>query len=193
MAEQQLNREDQALLAALFDELYDPLRQFASRLGMGSGKDLSSDRDIVMGAFKAAIEAWDQFGTWDGERQKAWLITVCRRQRVDEIRRQKCLRALLEQIWTADHKDQSPEHVAMNRLALARCAAVLRGMPTVRRDVATMALLLQMPTHEIAAELDMRPATVRVHLSYARRTLREQVGPYLPFHVDGGKTERRQA
>ncbi|MBY8846874.1 RNA polymerase sigma factor [Streptomyces sp. SP2-10] len=194
MAEQRLNPQDQRRLTALFDELYEPMRQFVSRLGKESGKDLSSDRDIVMGAFKAAIEAWQSFGTWDAQRQKAWLITVCRNKRVDEIRRQSCLRALVEQVWTADRPDESPEHVALNRLALARCVAVLRSMPPVRRDVATMAWLLQMPTSEIAVELGMRPGTVRVHLSHARRILREEVGPYLSFQVDGDdEPERRQA
>ncbi|MFJ7297866.1 RNA polymerase sigma factor [Streptomyces collinus] len=177
-------------MTALFDELYGPMRGFVARLREGSGLDPSSDRDIVMGTFKAALERWDQFGTWDEERQKAWLFTVCRNQRIDELRRHRRLRTVLEQVWDADDAmEHSPEKIAVDRIALAKCAAVLRDMPPKQRDVATMEWLLQMPRTEIAEVLGISLGSIRVHLCNARKTLREEVGPYLSFPINAGKDD----
>ncbi|MEV7068939.1 sigma-70 family RNA polymerase sigma factor [Streptomyces collinus] len=177
-------------MTALFDELYGPMRGFVARLSEGSGLDPSSDRDIVMGTFKAALERWDQFGTWDEERQKAWLFTVCRNQRIDELRRHRRLRTVLEQVWDADDAmEHSPEKIAVDRIALAKCAAVLRDMPPKQRDVATMEWLLQMPRTEIAEVLGISLGSIRVHLCNARKTLREEVGPYLSFPINAGKDD----
>ncbi|WP_327328754.1 sigma-70 family RNA polymerase sigma factor (plasmid) [Streptomyces sp. NBC_01210] len=190
MAAMRLRPEDQDRVTALFDELYEPMRRLLSRLREGSGSDPSSDRDIVMGAFEAAIENWDEFSTWDERHQRAWLFTVCRNHRIDELRRRRRLRELLAQVWVLDQTlEENPEQVALDRLALAKCAAVLRSMPRARREVATMEWLLQMPRDEIAKVLGMRPGTIRVHLSHARKTLREEVGPYLSFPVSAGNDD----
>ncbi|MEU5532190.1 sigma-70 family RNA polymerase sigma factor [Streptomyces sp. NPDC020362] len=182
-------------MTALFDELYEPLRRFLSRYGKESGTDLSSDRDIVMGAFRAAIEQWEDFGTLSEKHQEAWLFAVCRNHRIDELRRQGRLGALMEQKWALERTwQENPEQVVLDRLAVAKCVMVLNDMPPARRAVATMAWLLQMATKEIATELDMSPGNVRVHLCHARSALREQVGPYLSFPVkdrDDGRERRR--
>ena len=186
MTKQRLSLEEQAQVGALFKECYEPLYKFASWLPQGSGVGISSGRDLVMSAFQEAIEKWERIGAWDLERQRGWLLGVCRNQRRDELRRQARGHALSPQVWIMyESPAANPEQAALARIALDKCAAVLGSMPPKRREVATMAWLLLMPRDEIADVLGMSLGTVRVHLSHARKALEQEVGPYLPFPLNG--------
>ncbi|MEV5972272.1 sigma-70 family RNA polymerase sigma factor [Streptomyces sp. NPDC051921] len=178
-------------MTALFDACYEPLRRLASHLPQGSQAGISAPRDLVMSAFRAAIENWERVGTWDLERQRRWLWAVCRNQRTDELRRQGRARAVSSQVrMLYEVPAAPPEQAVLARLALDKCAAVIRGMPPKRREVARMAWLLLMPRDEIAEVLGMSAGSVRVHLSHARKALEHEVGPHLPFPLDGERSGR---
>ncbi|MEI5101794.1 sigma-70 family RNA polymerase sigma factor [Streptomyces sp. PmtG] len=186
MAGRRLSAADQARVTALFDACYEPLRRLASGLPEGSGVGVSSGRDLVMSAFRAAIENWERIASWDVERQRGWLWHVCRNQRIDELRRQGRFHAVTPQLCTPyESSAANPERTALARIALEKCADVVKRMPPKRREVATMAWLLLMPRDEIGEVLRMSPGTVRVHLYYARKTLQQEVGPHLPFPLRG--------
>ncbi|MGR4877887.1 RNA polymerase sigma factor [Streptomyces sp. LARHCF249] len=205
MDEQRLTPEDQARISALFDDQYDLLRRLASRLPRGTGEGVTPGRELVMEAFEAAIEKWEEIGSWETESQLKWLWVVCWRRRIDELRRQGRLRALVPRVAALSQTQAaSTEEIVLARLALEEVAAVINGMPEMRRAVAARALLLHMPPNEIADVLKMKQGTVRVHIAHARKQLREEAGVHLPFPLkgstnapdgedDGEAAERRRA
>ena len=59
----------------------------------------------------------------------------------------------------------------------AAVLAALRSLPLRQREVIALRVFLDMDTGEIAAQLGIAPATVRVHLARAIAALRQELSP----------------
>ncbi|MGI8450528.1 MAG: RNA polymerase sigma factor [Streptosporangiaceae bacterium] len=60
----------------------------------------------------------------------------------------------------------------------------LRNLPPRQREVIALRVFLDMDTDEIAAQLGIAPATVRVHLARATAALRQELSPARTQEVD---------
>jgi len=79
-----------------------------------------------------------------------------------------------------DHRQApSVEGVALSRIALDRCLEAINKMPPVQHRVAYLRWHEEWSTREIAHELGIAQATVRVHLMNVRNALRDEVGDEL--------------
>ena len=59
----------------------------------------------------------------------------------------------------------------------AAVLVALRSLPRRQREVIALRVFLDMDTGEIAAQLGIAPATVRVHLARATAALRQELRP----------------
>lgn len=66
----------------------------------------------------------------------------------------------------------------------AAVLAALRSLPLRQREVIALRVFLDMDTDEIAAQLGIAPATVRVHLARAIAALRQELSPARTQEVD---------
>jgi RNA polymerase sigma-70 factor, ECF subfamily len=170
---------DKAEVATLALELSAELFGRAMRL---TG-DWSQADDLVQDAFTAALAGWDRVGGWPRDRQLAWLTRVMMNKKIDAWRAERKGShpvAEVPDIWIAP----SAEAVALSRQALARCDAVISGMPAGRRKVAVLRWYCGWTTREIADWNGISPVTVRRQLMLALRQLNDEVRPEVPFFDD---------
>lgn len=170
---------DKAEVAALALELG---REIFGR-GMRLTGDWSQAEDLVQEAFTAALDAWDKVGGWPRERQLAWLTRVMMNKKIDEWRAER--RGSYPVAEVPDIRTvPSAESVVLDQQALARCDAVIAGMPAERRKVAFLRWYRRWTTREIAEWNGITQVTVRRHLMLALRQLNEEVRPEVPFIDD---------
>jgi RNA polymerase sigma-70 factor, ECF subfamily len=151
-----------------FDDIF--LRQFpviVRRLTPLCDGNRQEAEQIAQEAFLQAYRKWDQLR--DPERVFAWIWTIARRlcaHFVDEQIRMRGTRRFLQ----ADYFLADPVAEATARLSIV---AAIRRLPEKRQLIARLTLLEGLSVAEVASRLDMRPDNVRVHLSLARRQLRQ--------------------
>ena len=145
-------------------------------------RDVGLAEELAQDALVAALETWPREGV--PERQGAWLMTVARNGAFDRLRRDRALRARLEQIGL-DLEAQEAHHVPdfvdgldarrhdvvkddMLRLMFTACHPVL---PLDARVALTLKLLGGLQTAEIARAFLVPEATVAQRIVRAKRTL----------------------
>ncbi|MFJ7280990.1 RNA polymerase sigma factor [Kitasatospora sp. NPDC098663] len=151
--------------------------------------------DLVQQAFHEAALKWHEQGLGSSSLggQTAWLKTVCRRRHIDGLRRKigfDEMRIDVYEQYTADGHD--PAAVTVARAALDRCWAAIKAMPEAQRTVAVLAWRNGLDTAEIARDLGISQATVRVQLHRARLHRAREIGDDLPEAVDSAAAKKRR-
>ncbi|MFD0260649.1 RNA polymerase sigma factor [Kitasatospora indigofera] len=165
-------------VTALFRASYDEVLRYAQWL---SGNDEQA-KDLVQRAFHDGVKDWHRLDFLALDGQVAWLKRVCRNKHIDDLRRDGRFKELREALYARfSRSPRDPADMVVDRAAVEQCWKSIVSMPPVRRTVAVLVWRDQMETLEIAAELGISAATVRVHLHRARRQLERDVG--LPFEV----------
>jgi DNA-directed RNA polymerase specialized sigma24 family protein len=101
-----------------------------------------------------------------------------------------CLRAVLAVAGSPQQaEDQVAEAFARawrawRRVSRHPAPRALRSLPPRQREVIALRVFLDMDTGEIAAQLGIAPATVRVHLARATAALRRELSPARTQEVD---------
>lgn len=152
------------------------LFRYALRITNG---DQEEAEDLVQEAFEAAALNWPKLRKLPREAQRAWLRRVVRNKAIDRWRIGK--RIQLVEDLSDDREAPSAEHVALSRMALDRCLEAIRIMPPVQHRVAYLRWHEGWSTAEIARELGIAQATVRVQLMKARKKLVDAVGDNVVF------------
>jgi len=145
-------------------------------------RDVGLAEELAQDALVAALETWPREGV--PERPGAWLMTVARNGALDRLRRDRALRARLEQIGLdleAQEAHYVPDFVDgldarrhdvvkddMLRLMFTACHPVL---PLDARVALTLKLLGGLQTAEIARAFLVPEATVAQRIARAKRTL----------------------
>jgi RNA polymerase sigma-70 factor, ECF subfamily len=130
--------------------------------------------DVTQDAFVYAIERIDECR--EPSRFGAWLFQIVRHRSLNYLRDSKASRSVPVEDQPLPSRDPLPDREAEHSEIRERLLAALAQLP---EDRGTVLLLhdLEGWTHgEIAERLDLPPGTVRSHLHYARKKLRELLG-----------------
>jgi RNA polymerase sigma-70 factor, ECF subfamily len=141
--------------------------------------------DVVQEAFHEAAEDWGKVRRYDDEQRVAWLCRTATNIAIDHFRRNETARRKQPDVL---HRYQRPAAdtptEALTEAALDQCWKVIGQMPPQRHLVALLRWKCGYQNREIAKMLGIAEGTVSAHVSAARRALRSEAGPYLPFAAD---------
>ncbi|MEU9575100.1 sigma-70 family RNA polymerase sigma factor [Streptomyces massasporeus] len=177
MKQRRIPKETADQVTELFDREESGLMRFASVLTAGESAQAA---DLVQRTFMAAAMDWGTLGERDFAGQAAWLRRTCRNKWIDDLRRSSTMEDLLPHLARRyGFQAPDPADAAIARVVLDQCWRVIGALPPTRRQVALLHWQQGYSAAEIAELLEIQPSGVRKHISYARRTLQQRVGPYL--------------
>jgi len=121
--------------------------------------------EIAQEAFCRALRRWRQVARYD--RPGAWVRTVAIRLAVRRRHRQR-LEVELTDVAAGVHNDPDLSDDVLE--------TALRSLPGQQRAAVVLRYLCDLDIDSVAAALQCRPATARVHLHRARRALGDLLG-----------------
>jgi RNA polymerase sigma-70 factor, ECF subfamily len=146
--------------------------------------------DLVQDVFEAAAGTWETLRELEPAQQRAWLRTTLRYITTSDFRRRQQFRDKQPELYRRYcAAEADTEEQALSALALARAAAIIKGLPGNQKRIALMKWDDQMKGAEIAAELGCAEGTVAAQVHEIRRKLIEGLGPYYPFARDDEEGE----
>lgn len=168
-----LRSRDPDALASLYDQTVAKVLALASAMM----RDRADADELVCDVYE---RAWSRAETFDGSRGTvlAWLLTICRSQALDRLRRRRAQLRTRE----AYGREPSESTVAGPENALDRFQqghavhAALAALTPQRRRMIALAFFGGLSHQEIAAELGMPLGTVKSHLRRGLTELRERLG-----------------
>lgn len=164
--------------AEAFTPLVERHRRRVFRLAYGVLRNAEDAEDAAQEAFMKAYQALDRF---DASRPfGAWILAIASRTAIDRLRRRRTVAgkadgiAEYEGATRAPHAPSADDEASRNetRAALQVAFDSLGGR---MRAVLWLKDVEGYETEEVAATLDIDPATVRVHLFKARAKLRKML------------------
>lgn len=137
--------------------------------------EIAGAEDVCQEAFVHAIDRIDECR--DPARFAGWLRQIVRRRARNYLRHARVRRTVpLASDMGAD-PGESPAEAAVRSDLRDRLLGALARLPADRREVVLLHDLEGWTHREIAERMKLPPGTVRSHLHYARRRLRELLGP----------------
>jgi RNA polymerase sigma-70 factor (ECF subfamily) len=137
--------------------------------------DVDAAEDVCQDAFVYAIEKIDDCR--EPERFSAWLRQIVRSGARNQLRHQRVRRAEPLSPDTAARGDSPAAFVERSDLR-RRLLDALGTLTEMRREIVLLHDLEGWTHLEIAERLEMPPGTVRSHLHFARRALRELLADF---------------
>ncbi|MGD2067346.1 MAG: sigma-70 family RNA polymerase sigma factor [Gemmatimonadota bacterium] len=138
--------------------------------------------DAAQESFIVALERLDECRNPD--RFAGWLMTIVR-NRSRNLVRHETLRRTEAVPESASTRRAGPDRVTENRELGELLEEAIAELPEVQREIVLLHDLEGWKHREIAERLDLPPGTVRSHLHFARKALRETLGTTL-----GGESDR---
>jgi RNA polymerase sigma-70 factor, ECF subfamily len=172
---------DGALVAAArdgdadaFATLVHRYRRAAYSVALGVIGRHEDAEDAAQDAFLVALERLEECR--DLERFAGWFMTIVRTRSLNLIRRESL--RVGEPLPIQIGSDEPGPHRAAEQSQLrSRIQTALQELTEVQRQVVLLHDLEGWKHREIAERLEMPSGTVRSHLHFARRRLRELLGP----------------
>ncbi len=140
--------------------------------------------DAAQESFLVALERLDECR--DPERFAGWMMTIVRNRSRNLVRRES-LREMDQVPVSARSSVPTPERSAETTELRERLEEALSGLSEVQRQIVLLHDMEGWKHREIAGLLGLPAGTVRSHLHFARKTLREFLGDSLSAH----STKRR--
>ncbi len=153
-----------------FDEMYEAEWRAVVALGWTLTGSRSAAEELAQDAFLDAYRRWDHVGRLD--RPGAWVRRAVANRAVSHRRHLRVVESGAARLATAARVAQGAHDDASAPPATDPAFwAAVRGLPERQAQCVALHYLEDMAIDQIAALLDMRASTVRVHLSRGRRTL----------------------
>ncbi len=133
--------------------------------------DVAGAEDVCQDAFVYAIDRIDDCR--EPARFGAWLLQIVRNRSRNYIRDSKASRSSPIESHALASREPSPDAQAERAEMRARIMAAIRQLPEVRGTVLLLHDLEGWTHLEIAERLQLPPGTIRSHIHYARKRLRE--------------------
>lgn len=135
--------------------------------------DVAGAEDVAQDAVVYAIDRIDDLR--EPERFGGWLMQIVRNRSRNHVRDRKRHRHVSLDRASFHSGGPSPEREAERSDLRERLLGALAELPEVRREVLLLHDLEGWTHREIAERLGLPPGTVRSHLHYARRAMRERL------------------
>jgi RNA polymerase sigma-70 factor (ECF subfamily) len=159
--------------AQAFSEIVRRYRRAAYLVAWGITGSHEDAEDAAQESFLVAMDRLDECR--EPARFAGWFMTIVRNRAKNLLRREKVRES--ETITPAlASGDPGPERVTEQKLLRERLQDALRGLPPVQREVVLLHDLEGWKHREIAERLGMPSGTVRSHLHFARKALRDRLG-----------------
>jgi len=129
--------------------------------------------DAAQESFLVALERLDECRS--PERFAGWLMTIVRNRSRNLVRRE-VLRETDEVPAAASARTPTPEQETEASELRGRIEGALAGLPEVQRQIVLLHDLEGWKHREIADRIGLPSGTVRSHLHFARKSLREALG-----------------
>lgn len=175
---------------AMSGDVYATLR----RLTRG---DEQLSEDLVQETFRKAWERWDDLRDLTQEERGRWLTRVAVNTAISVFRRDERAREKMPMVWANYHPPEPDAHRdALTSIAIERFIALINDMPAKRGHVAFLYWRCGWTNSEIAKALGISRGGVTQHIGAARKTLRKELGPYVPFEpseTEGGAGHDQEA
>jgi RNA polymerase sigma factor (sigma-70 family) len=139
--------------------------------------------EVTQDALALTSQHWDEYRSWSQDRLRAFTFRVAQRRCVDVRRaagraQERLARLQVREAAVFDLGTDVEEHVV--QLDAAREAVrLLDELSPAAREMAILHLVWEVPAVEIAALLDVPPATVRKSIKRTRDRLRPRLTEYL--------------
>ena len=182
----------QEILPDYRDEIKDCFKSMSARVyatlcRLTRGDDQLAE-DVVRQTFRKAWEDWRTLRDLTEEERAGWLIQVAINTAVDVFRHNRTAREKMPEVWACYRPPESDAHrEALTSIAVEHFIEVINNMPDQRGRVAFLAWRCGWRNSEIAKALGITPGRVSQHIKRAGETLREELGPYVPFEPSGPK------
>jgi RNA polymerase sigma-70 factor, ECF subfamily len=160
--------------AEAFAELVRRYRRAAYSVALGVIGRHEDAEDAAQEAFLVALERLEECR--DLNRFAGWFMTIVRTRSLNLVRRES-LRVGEPLPLQIGSDDPGPHRAAEQSELRRRLRAALLELTEVQRQVVLLHDLEGWKHREIADRLDMPSGTVRSHLHFARRRLRELLSP----------------
>ena len=176
-----LSDDEQNRIRILWQENGSALVLYA-RKELGPSVSPDEAEDIVSEAFAQLMTHYERYGSRTDAQMKGLLFRIVRNLCMDAHRRRKRSSAVSSDAgFIPDEEkdsfelimDPSPEDLLISEENIRRMKAIFRSLSPALREVLEMKLNEEMTDGEIAQETGLQPVSVRVHLSRARKRLRE--------------------
>ena len=150
-------------MADILTETYQRIRE---RLRAGAGRMLSDAEAAEDALQDAFVRLWGRYQVRSEKEAEALLTRTVRNVSIDQLRKRKTVPLAVE----------LPEEVGENREALFRRVEEMvdTELTDLRRLIIRKHEYESVTLEKIAEELGMQPPAVRMQLSRARKTIREQ-------------------
>lgn len=129
---------------------------------------------------------WGRLRQLRADALAGWLYGAASNIAVNYFRSNERARRYQAEVWHRLYQ-ASPQdtcHIALTEAALEHCWKVIERMPPRQHAAALLRWRCGYSYREISSILGMTEGTVSAHVSTARRTLINEVGPYLPFDLN---------
>ena len=160
-----------------FEDLYRADWRPVVALGWTLTGDRSVAEELAQEAFLAAYRRWDAVGRMD--QPGAWVRRAVANRSVDHHRRTRVAAVGADRLASAERVRQQQGGTsggAIDGLGDEVFWAAVRALPERQAQCVALHYLEDRAVDEIAAVLDCRPATVRVHLHRGRQALARSLG-----------------
>jgi RNA polymerase sigma-70 factor (ECF subfamily) len=142
--------------------------------------------DAAQESFLVALERLEECR--DPERFAGWLMTIVRNRSRNLVRRES-LRAMDEVPVAARSSGPTPERSTETTELRERLDEALNELSDVQRQVVLLHDMEGWKHREIAGLLGLPSGTIRSHLHFARKALREFLGDSLAAYSNKGRSE----
>jgi RNA polymerase sigma-70 factor (ECF subfamily) len=150
-----------------FDEFYRDTSRRTLRYAYALCGDAATAQDLTQEAYVRAWQRWRRVETY--EHPDAWVRLVVARLATDGWRRMGLRRRF-------DAMAEPVRPVAPPSEDTVLITAALRRLPAKQRQAVALYHLLDLPVHEIAAEMDVSEGTVKSWLARGRAALAQMLG-----------------
>jgi RNA polymerase sigma-70 factor, ECF subfamily len=147
-------------------------------------RNVHEAEDLVQETYLRAIAAMDRFRE-DGN-AKAWLYTILRNIRLNQVRQQRIKPKLLELDAHEDSADllveagKDPHTLYVSKMEIRQLRAAIQQLSEEFREIILLREFAELSYKEIATVLGCAPGTVMSRMARARRKLRTLLLPTKP-------------
>ncbi len=170
--------------SAAFGQLVFRYRRAAYAVALSVTRRHEDAEDAAQEAFIAALARIEECR--NPEKFAGWFLTIVRNRSRNLLRRER-IRSSEPIPITIPSREPGPEKVSERTDLRARLRDALEVLSQVQREIVLLHDLEGWKHREIAERLDMPSGTVRSHLHYARKQLREQLSAQ-PWAEDKERT-----